>query len=206
MRPAVVPRPAPLRLGPRESVALWERGGNAPHLSGAVLAARRETFDRVGRFDEVFPFEYEESEWEDRVRARGLAFRFVPEARVRHRWGTSAAEEGETADRRRRSRHLYWRRRYGAIGRFLLERAARRRAKFSFPRLAEARLAARDDAWMALSTNPSVLPFAGAPLDVDFVLPPEVAARLPDVPVFLRTFRASDGEPLETFVWQPERR
>lgn len=189
--------------GARETLELWERGGDARHLSGAVLAARRETFDRVGRFDERFPFEYEETEWEDRVRARGLALRFVPEARVRHRWGSSAAEAGETADRRHRSRRLYWRRRYGALGRALLERATRRHAKSSFPRLAEPRFAARDDAWVALSTNPSVLPFAGAPLEEDFVLPPEVAARLPRVPLFFRTFRASDGEPLETFVWEP---
>ena len=192
--------------GARESIALWERGGDAPHLSGAVLAARRETFDRVGRFDEVFPLEYEESEWEDRVRARGLALRYVPEARVRHWWGSSAAGAGETADRRQRSRRLYWRRRYGKLGRSILERAARRPPGFSFPRLAEARVPARPGAWVALSTNPSVLPFAGSPLEDDFVLPPDVSARLPDVPLFLRTFRASDGEPLETFVWEPEQK
>jgi hypothetical protein len=50
-----------------------------------------------------------------------------------------------------------------------------------------------------------MVPFAGASLEEDFVLPPEVAARLPPVPLFLRTFRASDGEPLETFVWEGER-
>src|SRR5262249_46666562 len=30
------------------TLALWRRGGGAPHLSGAVLAARRDVFDRVG--------------------------------------------------------------------------------------------------------------------------------------------------------------
>lgn len=188
----------------RETVRLWQAGGTVRHLSGAVLAVRREVFDRAGRFDERFPFEYEETEWEDRVRGRGLSLVLVPAARVRHLWGSSAAEEGETAQRRARSRRLYWERRYGPMGRAVLERAARRSAGALPPAVSEPRLPARDGAWVALSTNPSVLPFAGAPLDQDFELPSEVAERLPAVAVFLRSFRASDGEPLETFVWWKE--
>jgi GT2 family glycosyltransferase len=188
----------------RETVRLWEAGGAAQHLSGAVLAVRREVFDRVGRFDERFPFEYEETEWEDRVRSRGLSLALVPAARVRHLWGSSAAEEGETAARRSRSRRLYWRRRYGRVGLAVLERAARRPAGALPPSISQPRLPARDGAWVAVSTNPSILPFAGAPLDSDFVLPPEVGERLPAVPVYLRSFRASDGEPVETFVWWNE--
>lgn len=189
----------------RETVRLWQSGGSARHLSGAVLAVRREIFDRVGRFDERFPFEYEETEWEDRVRGCGLSLTLVPAARVEHLWGSSAAEEGETAARRARSRRLYWGRRYGPLGRAVLERAARRPPGALPPAISQPRLPARDGAWVAVSTNPSVLPFAGAPLDEDFELPSEVAARLPPVPVYLRSFRASDGEPLETFVWWKER-
>jgi N-acetylglucosaminyl-diphospho-decaprenol L-rhamnosyltransferase len=189
----------------RETVRLWQSGGPAPHLSGAVLAVRREVFDRVGRFDERFPFEYEETEWEDRVRAQGLSLTLVPAARVRHLWGSSAAEEGETAARRARSRLFYWRRRYRPVGRAVLERAARRPPGALPPTIARPRLPARDGAWVAVSTNPSVLPFAGAPLDEDFELPSEVAERLPAVPIYLRSFRESDGVPLETFVWWKER-
>jgi hypothetical protein len=189
----------------RETLELWQRGGDARHLSGAVLAARRETFDRAGRFDESFPFEYEETEWEDRVRGLGLALRLVPGSRVIHRWGSSAAPAGATAERRLRSRRLYWRRKYGKVGSAILERAARREPDVAFAPIAEPRLPAHPGAWVALSTNPSLLPFAGAPLDEDFVLPSEVAGRLPPVPLYLRTFRASDGEPMETFVWEEER-
>ena len=189
----------------RETLELWQRGGDAHHLSGAVLAARREMFDRAGRFDESFPFEYEETEWEDRVRGLGLALRVVPGSRVVHRWGSSVAPAGPTAERRLRSRRIYWGRKYGAVRRAILERAARREARVAFAPLAEPRLPAHQGAWVALSTNPSLLPFAGAPLDRDFVLPSDVAARLPSVPVYLRTFRASDGEPMETFVWEGER-
>jgi hypothetical protein len=138
------------------------------------------------------------------VRDRGLALRFVPSARVRHRWGSSAAPGGETAARRARSRNLYWRRRYGRIGRALLSRARKRNPPVAYPGLAEPRIAAREGAWLAISTNPSVLPFAGAPLDSEFRLPEDVASRLPLVPLYLRSFRASDGRPIETFVWEPE--
>jgi hypothetical protein len=86
----------------------------------------------------------------------------------------------------------------------VLERAARRPAGALPPSISQPRLPARDGAWVAVSTNPSILPFAGAPLDSDFVLPPEVGERLPAVPVYLRSFRASDGEPVETFVWWNE--
>jgi GT2 family glycosyltransferase len=189
----------------RETLDLWQRGGDARHLSGAVLAARRETFDRAGRFDESFPFEYEETEWEDRVRGLGLALRLVPGSRVIHGWGSSAAPAGATAERRLRSRRLYWKRKYGKLACAILERAARRKPRVAFAPIAEPRVSAHPGAWVALSTNASLLPFAGAPLDEEFVLPSEVAGRLPPVPLYLRSFRASDGEPMETFVWEGER-
>ncbi len=188
----------------RETLSLWDRGGTARHLTGAVLAVHRRVLDTVGRFDERFPFEYEETEWEDRVRAAGLTLRFVPQARVRHLWGTSAAASTDAAARRAASRRLYWGRRYGRLGRSMLERAARRRPLTRFPRIAEPRLAAWPGAWVAVSTNPSVLPFAGAPLDEGFELPSEIRARLPRGPLYFRAFWAADGQPIETSVWEKE--
>lgn len=186
----------------RETLGLWERGGSARHLAGAVLAVHRRVFDAVGRLDERFPFEYEETEWEDRVRAAGMTLRLVPQARVRHLWGSSAAASADTSARRAASRRLYRERRYGRLGRAVLDRAARGRPLARFPRIPEPRLAPREGAWAALSTNPSVLPFAGAPLDRGFELPAEVAARLPAGPLYLRAFGARDGRPIETFVWE----
>jgi GT2 family glycosyltransferase len=187
----------------RRSLALWERGGDAPHLAGAVLAVRRDVFDRVGLFDERFLFEYEETEWEDRALEKGFRLRFVPRARVRHLYARSAARNPETEGRREISRRLYRERRYGRIGRALLERAAARppRAVAATP-LAEPVVPARAGAWLAVSTNPSLIPFAGAPLVEDFRLPEDVHASLRPGPVYLRVFRAADGRPLETFVWE----
>lgn len=187
----------------RQTLRLWERGGDAGHLTGAVLAARRDVFDRVGVFDERFLFEYEETEWEDRVRESGLKLRFVPRARVRHLYARSAARNPDTERRREVSRRLYRERRYGRIGRALLERAAvRPRRPVRATVLAEPAVAARAGASLAVSTNPSLIPFAGASLDRDFRLPGDVLASLAPGPVYLRVFRTADGRPLETFVWE----
>jgi N-acetylglucosaminyl-diphospho-decaprenol L-rhamnosyltransferase len=186
----------------RAARRLWERGGRARHLSGAVLAVRRDVFDAAGRFDERFPFEYEETEWEDRVRSKGYDLVFVPGARVRHLWAVSASRNPETGERRRESRRLYRRRRYGRLGRALLESAER------FPpsdpgvtKLAEPRLPARPGAAVALSPNPSGLPFAAADLSEDFRLPDEVAAGLAPGPWYLTVFRTADGRPIQRFLW-----
>ena len=187
-----------------QALRLWEHGGSTRHLTGAVLAARRETFDRVGRFDERFPFEYEETEWEDRVRSSGLSLRLVPASRVRHLWGASSAASPDVAARRAESRRVYLGRRYGRLGRRLLDRAERRGRPASFPPLATPAFPPRDGAWLAISPNPSLLPFAGVPLDAPFSLPRDVAARLSRVPLYFRIFRAADGRPLETWAWEGE--
>lgn len=188
----------------RETLRLWEHGGNARHLTGAALAVRRDVFDRIGRFDERFPFEYEETEWEDRVLARKLLLRFVPRARVHHLWGASAVASPDTPARRAESRRIYWRRRYRRLGKAILDWASSRGRAPGFPRIAQPHVPARQGAWVAISTNPSLLPFAGAPLEQDFVLPEEIIARFPRAPLYLRVFRASDGRPLQTMVWEKE--
>lgn len=182
------------------TLALWERGGDARHLAGAVLATRRDVVERVGAFDERFLFEYEETEWEDRVRAAGLRLRFSPEGRVRHLFARSAARNPDTERRRSLSRRLYRERRYGRLGRALLDRPASRPG----PRAdaaAEPVLAPRPGAWAAVSTNPSLIPFAGCRLTEGFRLPPDVLASLRPGPVYLRAF-GGDGRVLETRVWE----
>jgi N-acetylglucosaminyl-diphospho-decaprenol L-rhamnosyltransferase len=189
----------------RQTRRLWRQGGRARHLSGAVLAARRDVFDRVGRFDERFPFEYEETEWEDRVRAAGLELWYEPGARVRHLWGSSSSRNSGTASRRSASRREYRNRRYGRIGRLLLERAARERPEPA-PRLrlergAPPSFAPRPGAFLALSPNPSGLPFAGASLETGFEFPREVLDRLSGR-WYLTIFRGEDGRPLDRMAWE----
>src|SRR5262249_6000864 len=113
----------------RRTLSLWEKGGEARRLVGAVLAARREVFDRVGDFDERYPFEYEETDWEIRVRRAGFSLRFHPAARVRHLYARSAARNPDTEARREASRRVFRASHYGALGRALIERAERRRRR-----------------------------------------------------------------------------
>jgi hypothetical protein len=186
----------------RSTLRLWEGGGRTRHLSGAVLAARRDVFDAAGRLDEAFPFEYEETEWEDRVRSCGYDLVFVPEARVRHLWAVSASRNPETGERRRTSERLYRRRRYGRAGLALLEQAARFPAPApALPPIAEPRLAPRSGAAVAISPNPSGFPFAAADLSEEFRLPGEVEAGLSPGPWYFTVFRTADGRPIERFHW-----
>ncbi len=184
----------------REAVSLWTRGGTARHLSGAVLASRRDVFDRVGRFDERFPFEYEETEWEGRVRRAGLDLAVVAGARVRHLWGGSASGDPETSRRRGASRRLFRQRRYGRLGRALLERAERRRRPHRVPTRSLDEIPARPGEWIALSPHASRIPFAGADLSTPFRIPADLASSLPAGEWFCTTFSGADGRPRETFV------
>ena len=165
---------------------------------GAVLAVRRDIFDAAGRFDERFPFEYEETEWEDRVRSKGFDLVGVPGARVRHLWAVSAS-----AIRRPRS----------AVGNRSASTAPPLRAPgpgaagkggaIRLPRPARrgsaTQASAQAGAAVALSPNPSVSP--AADLSEEFQLPDEVAAGLAAGPWYLTVFRTADGRPIQRFLW-----
>ncbi|HYK42662.1 MAG TPA: glycosyltransferase [Thermoanaerobaculia bacterium] len=187
----------------RDSVRLWTAGGAARHLAGTVLASRRDVFDRAGRFDERFPFEYEETEWEDRVRRCGLELRAVPAARVRHLWGSSAVPDPETTRRREVSRRVFREDRYGTVGRRILERAERRGVQKPLPplpRLEEPELPARAGTWVGISPHASGFPFAGTHLSTPFRLPDEVRAAMPRGPWFWTVFSSDNGHPFERYT------
>jgi GT2 family glycosyltransferase len=67
-----------------------------PTLSGALLAFRRETFERVGPWDEGYFLYFEETDWLRRAAARGLRLALVPQARVVHAWGHSTDPEASS--------------------------------------------------------------------------------------------------------------
>jgi len=192
---------APLRPGTdsrfarhaRHEWRLWTEGGETDYLVGSVLLTRREVIDRVGRFDEGFPFEYEETEWEDRVRASGRTLRVVAEARALHFAGTSSRRNPGTEARRSASRSRYRSRRYGRFGRALLEAAETlfRRAAPEAPHVSAVERA--EGSALAFSPNPSLLPFAAVSRasSVDAA----AIARVLGGPMYVREFRTADGRP-----------
>ena len=145
----------------RTAAKLWSDGGRAAQLTGAVLASRKDVFDRIGRFDERFPFEFEETEWEDRLRRAGLNLRVVAGSRARHLWARSAGNSEETSRRRARSRAplppdpLWERRTRSCSTRWEAARPDGRR--YRFPRL---RSRDRPGPRSAITPNASLLPFA----------------------------------------------
>jgi N-acetylglucosaminyl-diphospho-decaprenol L-rhamnosyltransferase len=67
------------------------------HLSGALLAASRAAWQRVGPFDEGFRLYFEETDWLARLHRAGLAARYVPAAEVVHGFARSTADEPRAA-------------------------------------------------------------------------------------------------------------
>ena len=64
----------------------YDEGADVAYVTGAALAARRETWTHLGGFDETFgPAYYEEVDLCLRARAAGLRVRYIPEAVATHR-------------------------------------------------------------------------------------------------------------------------
>ena len=61
-------------------------------VSGAVMVARADAFDEVGRFDEGFRMYFEETDLCRRLRARGHAVALCPAARAVHQHGASTRQ------------------------------------------------------------------------------------------------------------------
>ncbi len=68
------------------------RGRDVAWVSGACLAARREMVEEVGPLDEGFFMYCEDVDWCYRAREAGWRVVTLPEARIRHELGTSAAQ------------------------------------------------------------------------------------------------------------------
>ncbi len=99
---------------------LWEAREPAPvrALSGALVAFRRETFDRVGPWDEGFFLYFEETDWLHRAAASGLRIAQIPAARVVHVWA-HAADPAAFGEHFLASRARFFARHYGWMGRLV---------------------------------------------------------------------------------------
>lgn len=172
---------AQARLGTRSARRRWRRDAHRfwrtmatspwPQLSGALLAFRRETWERVGPFDPEYRLYFEETDWLARLRQRGGRACFVPTAEAVHLFAQSTLSEPRSAEWFEASARRYRRRWYGAPYtawvEWLSERLSPRRARRQTRRLetdppdpasvATAR-------WLELSVDSTGFPAAGVAL------------------------------------------
>jgi N-acetylglucosaminyl-diphospho-decaprenol L-rhamnosyltransferase len=178
-----------------------------PTLSGALLAFRREAFERVGPWDERYFLYYEETDWLLRAAARGLRCAQVPAARVEHLWGHAADPEA-TAGRFAESRQRFLAVRYGRRGRLIgrLRFAAMPLPSAPLPE-AEASLP-QQRLWWLLSPTSLGLPAAGllgTAADLTRALQVVTAARRGRGRYIIVAAEAGRPRPVALWSWEPNR-
>ena len=168
----------------RRARAFWSAREPAPcfELTGALLAVRRDFWERVGPFDESYRLYFEETDWLLRAQALGGRAVLAPAARAFHAYDQSARRAPRAQMWFEESMARFRRRRYGtwfAALLWLLEQAPRR---FADPApLPDGRLQVRSDGetWIEVTPLPLGVPAAGCRLDdgagpADFELPEDV--------------------------------
>ena len=68
-------------------------------VSGACILIRKETFEKIGGFDERFFMYSEETDWQRRMCKQGICIAFEPRAIVTHLGGASGASSGVSINR-----------------------------------------------------------------------------------------------------------
>ena len=145
-------------------------------LSGALLAFRRDAWNRIGPFDEGYRLYFEETDWLLRLARAGGRSLYVPAARAAHWHARSSFREPAAAVWFAEAEQRFRRRRYGSAGSALLSFAGRlgapeeaaeaalsAEAKDAPPEVDLARLGlTRPPAWIEISPRRRGFPAAGA--------------------------------------------
>jgi GT2 family glycosyltransferase len=149
-------------------------------LSGAMLLARRDAFERFGTFDEGFFLYFEETEWLRRVRRAGGRAALVPQAQARHAFARSSVREPNAAGWFAQSAQRFGEMAWG--DRFLhaiAERAEHRRNAIPEPVWSEVLRLSGEAGWVEVSPSPCGFPAAGERLGPgvprSWAPPPDVA-------------------------------
>jgi GT2 family glycosyltransferase len=140
-------------------------------LSGALLAVRRDAWERVGPFDDGFKLYFEETDWLHRSRKLGLPGCFVPGASALHRYNQSAVQQPLAAAWFAESARRFEVRHYGAWFVDLKRRLPSRASRLAAPTLPTDRVppvleltpfrpGARGRLWIEISPSPSGIPAA----------------------------------------------
>ncbi len=183
----------------RHARRYWSAGESFPgyDLSGALLAFRRDAWRQVGPFDEGYRLYYEETDWLQRLRAAGLAARFVPAAEAVHLYAQSAAGEARAEAWRLDSGRRFRRRVYGPAFTRWLERLSGRAPTVADRDPAPPPAPGQPAAWLEVSPSPLGVPAAGqrlTPPSPPAALPAEILGRLAAGTYYLRSVDAAGRE------------
>lgn len=145
-------------------------------LSGALLAMRRDAWEKVGPFDEGFKLYFEETDWLTRLKHEGLKAAFVPAAEAVHFYNQSAARESGAAQWFADSAVRFERRHYGVWFGALLAKIGEGKTIATEPTLLSDGLPeislgfshrkSKPPLWVEISPSPLFYP-AGAQMVVD---------------------------------------
>ena len=91
-------------------------------LTGALLAIRRDAWEKVGSFDGVYQLYYEEADWLKRLEKSKLKSYYVPAACAVHTYNQSAAKEPEAKKWFQESTEIFRKRHYGYLFNSFLNR------------------------------------------------------------------------------------
>jgi hypothetical protein len=183
-------------------------------LSGALLAIRRDAWERAGAFDEAYTLYFEETDWLRRLPRLGLEGRYVPAAAAVHHYAQSSAGESDAARWFAESADRFERRHYGAWFPALTRRVAGRdRPPSAAPclpadvpavDLASLRKSAKGRLWLEVSPTRTGFPAAAAiTSEQGWRMPAEIWSHLAPGTYGLR---AVDDAGRELGAWSFERR
>lgn len=143
--------------------------------SGALLALRRDAWQRIGPFDAGYPLYFEETDWLQRARRAGAQGLFVPAAEAIHLYAQSTVKEGQAAQWFEQSSRRFRQRTYGKRFTGLLEWLGPRVSRPWTPAVSTGpENPAQPGDWLEVSPSPKGYPAAGCRLE------PGESPRLPD--------------------------
>jgi GT2 family glycosyltransferase len=167
-------------------------------LSGAVMAIRTKTFDRVGGFDERFRLYFEENDFLRRV---GEGVVYVPLARCRHIYNQSASLSTEAAATYARSESQYLRKWDGAWLARVAKKLERRPLETRVQPFPDALRIDRQNSVVEASPLPDFDTAAGLfPVRPDVEIPSEVWNAYRGRVLYLRVVQSDSGEIVATYA------
>lgn len=188
----------------RRRVTIWtaEEPLDLDVLSGALMAVKRDTFERIGGFDERFRLYFEEIDFMERLVRAGKPLRYVPDAHCQHFYNQSAGASSDSARLFVESEIAFFEKWYGEGVLSSMRRRPARRA-VQLPPMAESTTidVPTDGASyvIELSPLPQFESAAGCLADPGpFEIPPDIIASLRGQRLFCRVIDKESGVAVNT--------